>query len=290
MLPVLMYHSVSTVADGPLRRLAVPPALLTEQLVALREAGFTLLGLTEALQRHDADLVARRVSADPVGKRITTDPVGRCINADPVGERIVAVTFDDGYANFLTGGLTALSAAGAKATLYVAVGHLGRGPASWMGQRGEELGPLMDWSGVAEVVAAGVEIGSHNMIHVPMDVLPRPLMARAIDDARRRLQDRTQTPVPSFAYPHGYHDRAVRAAVARAGHESACEVGYRRYRGVGRRYAIPRLLIGPDHRPADVVALVSGAVPWLMPTVKRVAQPAWRLARRAANLADVRLT
>jgi hypothetical protein len=116
------------------------------------------------------------------------------------------------------------------------------------------------------------------------------LVARSVDDARRVLQDRTQTPVPSFAYPHGYHDRAVRAAVARAGHESACEVGYRRYRGAGHRYAIPRLFIGPDHRPADVVALASGAGPWLVPAVKRVAQPGWRLVRRTANLAGVRLT
>jgi peptidoglycan/xylan/chitin deacetylase (PgdA/CDA1 family) len=264
VLPVLMYHSVSTVASGPLRQLAVPPALLADQLVALREAGFTLLGLTEALRRHQAD---------------------------PVGERIVAVTFDDGYANFLTGGLAALATARARATLYLAVGHLGRGPASWLGRRGAELGPLLDWSGVAEVTASGVvEIGSHNMMHVPMDILPRPLMARAISDARHILQDRTQTPVASFAYPHGYHDRAVRAAVARAGHESACEVGHRRYRGVDHRYAIPRLLIGPDHRPDEVVALVSGAAPWLVPTIKRVAQPGWRLVRRVANLAGVRLT
>jgi peptidoglycan/xylan/chitin deacetylase (PgdA/CDA1 family) len=139
-----MYHSISTVTGGPLRHLAVPPALLTDQLVALREAGFTLLGLTEALRRHDTD---------------------------PVGARVVAVTFDDGFANFLTGGLAALAAARARATLYLAVGHLGRGPASWLGRRGEVFGPLMDWSGVADVVAAGVEIGSHNMVHRPMDVL-----------------------------------------------------------------------------------------------------------------------
>jgi peptidoglycan/xylan/chitin deacetylase (PgdA/CDA1 family) len=98
MLPVLVYHSVSTVDKGPLRSLAVPPALLAEQLVALREAGFTLLGLTEALRRHDAD---------------------------PISERLVAVTFDDGYRDFLTGGLAARAAARAGATLYLAVGHLG---------------------------------------------------------------------------------------------------------------------------------------------------------------------
>lgn len=263
MLPVLMYHSVSTVASGPLRQLAVPPALLADQLVALREAGYTLLGLTEALRRHDAG---------------------------PAGERVVAVTFDDGFANFLTGGLAALSAANARATLYLAVGHLQGGPASWMGRRGEVLGPMLDWSGVAEVVAAGVEIGNHNMVHVPMDVMPRRQMVEAVVQGRRVLQDRTQTPVSSFAYPHGYHDGPVRSAVARAGHESACEVGHRRYSGTGRRLAIPRLLIGPDHRPADVVSLVERGGARLVPALKRAAQPGWRLARRAASLAGVRLT
>lgn len=262
MLPVLMYHSVSTVPSGPLRELAVPPALLADQLMALRQAGFTLLGLTEALRRHEAD------PAEP----------------------IVAVTFDDGYVNFVTDGLDALAAAAAQATLYLAVGHLGRGLASWLGRRADELGPLLDWAGVAEVVAAGVEIGSHNMVHVPMDVLPRRLMAREITDARRILQDRTGTPVRSFAYPHGYHDRAVRSAVARAGHDSACEVGHRRYRGFGHRLAIPRLLIGPDHRPADVVALVTQGGPVLVPALKRAARPGWRLVRRTADLAGIRLT
>jgi hypothetical protein len=38
--PVLMYHSVSRVARGPLRSLAVPASLLREQLVALTSSGY----------------------------------------------------------------------------------------------------------------------------------------------------------------------------------------------------------------------------------------------------------
>jgi peptidoglycan/xylan/chitin deacetylase (PgdA/CDA1 family) len=262
MLPVLMYHSVSTVEDEALRSLAVPPALLAEQLAALRDAGYTMLGLTEALARHDAD---------------------------PLGQRLVALTFDDGFDDFRTAGLDALDAAGATATLYLAVGHLG-GPAGWLGTRAGLFGPLMGWSGVADVVRAGVEIGSHNLVHTPMDVLPRVVMARQVRDARRQLQDRTGTPVPSFAYPHGYHDRAVRDAVVRAGHASACEVGHRGYPGDGHRYAIPRLQVTPDHSPGDVVALVATGGPTLGPNLKRAAQPGWRLVRRAANRVGVRLT
>jgi peptidoglycan/xylan/chitin deacetylase (PgdA/CDA1 family) len=260
MLPVLMYHSVSTVAAGPMRPYAVPPALLADQLVALREAGYTLLGLTEALARHDAD---------------------------PVGERVVAVTFDDGYRDFLSGGLAALRAAGARATLYLPAGHLG-GPASWL--RRHDVGPLMSWAEVPEAVADGlVEIGNHNMVHIPMDLLTERSLVAGIRDARLRLQDASNQPVSSFAYPYGYHDLTVRRAVAAAGHTNACECGDRRYAGGGRRFAVPRLRVGSDHSPSAVVDLVSGGGPRLMPAVWQVSQPAWRMVRRAADLVGVRL-
>lgn len=262
MLPVLMYHSVSTVLSGRLRTYAVPPALLADQLVALRETGFTLLGLTEALRRHDVD---------------------------PIGERLVAVTFDDGYRDFLTGGLTALRVARAGATLYLSPAHLGGKP-TWLGSRAGQLGPLLDWAALPEIVAAGVEIGNHNMVHVPMDVPPVPDVVRSVRDARWLLEDRAGVPVRSFAYPHGHHDRPVRTVVARAGHTSACEIGLRRYSGAGRRYAIPRLRITADHSPSEVVALVAHGEPRVVPALRRAVEPGWRAVRRTAALAGVTLT
>ncbi len=119
-LPVLMYHSVSTV-DGHLRELAVPKDRLREQLGALADAGYALVGLTEAL--HDN------------------------------GTRAVAVTFDDGYVDFLDG-LDVLREVGATATLYVCPGHIGDRMA---------LGPLLSWDQVREVAAAGIEIGNHSL-------------------------------------------------------------------------------------------------------------------------------
>ena len=56
-----MYHSVSTVPDGPMRPFAVPPALLREQLSALAGAGYRLVGLTEALERGHVEKPAHWV-------------------------------------------------------------------------------------------------------------------------------------------------------------------------------------------------------------------------------------
>src|SRR5690242_21615454 len=107
-----MYHSVSAVG-GPMRDLAVPPALLREQLQALAEAGYRLVGLTEAL-----DLLAAGSTA-----------------------KLIAVTFDDGYRDFLTEGVPVLKETGAGATLYASVGHLG-GTAGWLGESAPDFGPM----------------------------------------------------------------------------------------------------------------------------------------------------
>jgi peptidoglycan/xylan/chitin deacetylase (PgdA/CDA1 family) len=278
-LPVLMYHSISDVARGPAADMAVPGPLLAEQLAALAGAGYRLMGLTDALTA-----VRRRADA-----------------------RVVALTFDDGFRDFLTEALPVLAAASANATLYQAVGHTGR-EASWMGPAAGDFSRLLTWSELRTVAAAGVEIGSHGMVHHPLDVLPRRQVEVEVRTSREMLRQKLQVPVASFAYPHGYHSGAVRAAVARCGHVSACEVGRRLYhppagppRGPARAsdtrrartvaLAIPRLHVTRRHSGEDVVRLVRDGGSRLEPLVKHIAGPGWRVVRRfARDTLGVRLT
>ncbi len=253
-LPVLMYHSVSDVADGPLRSLAVPPARLREQLAALQDAGFALTGLTEALHRK---------AAEPTAK-------------------IVGVTFDDGYLDFLTAGVPVLHELGAGATLYVSVGHIGHSAAHMATTN--TFGPLLSWDQVREVGAAGVEIGNHSLIHEPMDVLTRDSLERQVSTSKERLEQECGTPIPSFAYPHGYNNRRVRGSVAQHGYTNACEVGRRLYQpGTDNVFAIPRLQITPDHSGAQTLDAVLTGGPALVSHLKRAAQPGWRATRWTAQ-------
>jgi peptidoglycan/xylan/chitin deacetylase (PgdA/CDA1 family) len=251
-LPALMYHSVSAIG-GPLSDLAVPASRLTEQLTALTAAGYRLVGLSQALDLLDAGCT----------------------------DRLVAVTFDDGYRNFLTAGVPALEAAGAKATLYASVGHLGD-RAGWLGRWSPDFGRLLTWEELAEVAAAGVEIGNHSLIHHPLDVLPPDRLHEEIVRSHDELEQRLQLQVRSFAYPHGYNGRRVRDEVRAAGHDNGTEVGRRLHRPGEHRFAVPRLQPTPEHTGADLVELVSDGGPQLVPVVKKLAQPAWRVARRVA--------
>ncbi len=259
-MPALMYHSVSAVG-GPLRDLAVPPKRLAEQLTALTDAGYRLVGLSEALDLLDAG---------------STD-------------KLLAVTFDDGYRDFLTEGVPALADADATATLYASVGHLGQ-QADWLGRWAPDFGPLMTWSELSEVADAGIEIGSHSLVHHPLDVLPRAQLRAEITRSHDELEQRLGREVRSFAYPHGYNGRRVRDAVRAAGHDNATEVGRRLHRPGERRFAVPRLQPTPDHTGADLIALVSGGGSALIPQAKRLAQPAWRMVRKAARRAGRTLT
>ena len=251
-LPALMYHSVSAIG-GPLGDLAVPPSRLAEQLTALTAAGYRLVGLSEALDLLDAGCT----------------------------DRLVAVTFDDGYRNFLTAGVPVLRAAGANATLYASVGHLGD-RAGWLGRWSPDFGRLLTWDELAEVAAAGVEIGNHSLIHHPLDVLPPDRLHEEITRSHDELEQHLQVKVRSFAYPHGYNGRRVRDEVRAAGHDNATEVGRCLHRPGEHRFAVPRLQPTPAHTGADLVDLVAGGGSQLVPMVKKLAQPAWRVARKVA--------
>ena len=264
-MPALMYHSVSAV-DGPLRDLAVPPERLAEQLAALTAAGYRLVGLSEALDLLEQSLLEQSSTG-----------------------KLIAVTFDDGYRDFLTQAVPALAAVGARATLYAAVGHLGE-HADWLGADASAFGPMLSWDELAEAAAAGIEIGNHSLIHHPLDVLPPAELREEIVRSHDELEQRLQVKLRSFAYPHGYNGRRVRDAVRSAGHDNATEVGRRLHSPQEHRFAVPRLQPTPDHTGADLVALVAGGGSPLVPKLKQLAQPGWRVVRKAARRTGRNLT
>jgi peptidoglycan/xylan/chitin deacetylase (PgdA/CDA1 family) len=253
-LPVLMYHSVGSGASKAFRRWQVDPGLFAEQLDALVTAGYRLTGLSAALDAPDS--------------------------------RTVAVTFDDGFTDFTTAAST-LVAAGGQATLYVPTAHVAS-KASWMAGYREASLRIMDWAELAEVAAAGIEIGAHGHAHLELDIMSPSVMWADIVDSRRLLADRLGGPVRSFCYPFGYHSRRVRAAVATAGFASACEVGYGLHPWSGDPLAVRRLIVTGDTQPQEMLRLVTEGQDSLTMQLRRRTRTPWRLYRAARRLAERR--
>ncbi|KOU67275.1 polysaccharide deacetylase [Streptomyces sp. MMG1533] len=208
---VAMYHSVGDCSDDPYR-ITVAPERLESQLAWLRRRGLRGVCLRE--------LFAARARGE--------------------GRRLVGLTFDDGYADFLEHALPALHRWNFGATLFVLPGRLG-GVNSW-----DALGPrkpLLTADGIRRAAFEGVEIGSHGLTHVDLTRADDVTLKAEVADSRSRLAELTGAPVDGFCYPYGTVDERAVAAVRAAGYAYACAIDPGPLTGP---HALPRLHIGQN--------------------------------------------
>lgn len=133
----------------------------------------------------------------------------------PPDDDAVALTFDDGFANFRTEGLPLLVELGLPATMFVVTDRVGLDN-GWDGRDypGVPRLPLMTWDEVAELPESGVELGGHSRSHPDLTALLPGELADEVHLCAEELASRTGTRPRAFAYPFGAYDEAVVAEVA----------------------------------------------------------------------------
>ncbi|MER5551838.1 polysaccharide deacetylase family protein [Streptomyces sp. NPDC002793] len=186
---ILTYHSVSDPTDDPYG-ITVSADRLDEQLTWLRRRGLRGVGMSALLRARAA------------------------------GERgLVGLTFDDGYADFLGEALPVLLAHRCTATVFVLPGRPG-GSNDW-----DPLGPrrpLLTEEGVRGVASAGMEVGSHGMLHRDLTVLSDEELRQETWGSRDALHHVLGQPPAGFCYPYGTADRRVVESVREAGYAYGC--------------------------------------------------------------------
>ncbi|MEV6011813.1 polysaccharide deacetylase family protein [Streptomyces sp. NPDC051976] len=209
---VLMYHSVGDCRDDPYL-VTVSPDRLGRQLAWLRRRGLTGVGVGELLRAR----------------------------AEGAAARLVGLTFDDGYADFLDLAVPLLRRYGHTATVFVLPGRLG-GANDW-DQEGPRK-PLLTADGIREAAAAGMEIGSHGLLHQDLTAEATPddaVLTAEVADSRALLRDITGTAPAGFCYPYGALDPRALHAVRDAAYTYACAVTPGPLTGP---FALPRAYIG----------------------------------------------
>jgi peptidoglycan/xylan/chitin deacetylase (PgdA/CDA1 family) len=201
-----MYHGVERVADDPFG-LFVPPAVLAAQLRTLAGLGLRGVSLGEL-----AEATARGEAAGLVG-----------------------LTFDDGYRNVLTEALPVLLDCGVTATVFVVSSLLG-GENVWDPPPRHRL---LDAGEVAQLAAAGMEIGSHSRTHARLTTLDATRLHDEVAGSRAALADVTGELPRTFCYPYGAADAATVHAVRLAGYTAGCAV--HRVPGLPDDLAAPRV-------------------------------------------------
>jgi peptidoglycan/xylan/chitin deacetylase (PgdA/CDA1 family) len=154
-------------------------------------------------------------------------------------EASVVITFDDGFANFYEMAMPELARYGFSATVFVISGHVG-GRNDWAAPPpGLGLRELLTWPQIAELSAAGIEIGAHTQTHKDLRRLPAREVEAEVVNSRQEIESRLGRPVESFAFPFGGVSRESLAVVRRE-FRAACTTVLQRA-GDEATHELPRL-------------------------------------------------
>ena len=179
-LPILMYHSISDDAESGVHgyyRVTTSPARFREQMLWLKDHGYTTVTLEDGLNRL---------------KIKPSDPV----SADR--DRNAVLTFDDGYLDFLTHAWPILAEFGMTATVFLPTAFIGNQPKTFKGRE------CLIWPLVRELHDQGISFGSHTVNHVQLHGLNWAGILKELSDSRHCLEDQLGHPVHDFAYPYAY--------------------------------------------------------------------------------------
>jgi peptidoglycan/xylan/chitin deacetylase (PgdA/CDA1 family) len=193
-LRILFYHRVADASDP----LAIAPSRFAEQMELLRAEGYRAVGVVEAVA-----LLAR---------------------GDPV-DRVVGLSFDDGYRDVAEQALPVLERCGFRATVFVAPSVIdGTATFSWYARQP----PVLSW---AEILAldggSALSFEAHTLTHPNLTAIAEDDARREIAGSKVALEERLGRPVTAFCYPAGLFGARERRLVADAGFQAAttCEPG-----------------------------------------------------------------
>ncbi len=216
-VPILMYHAIAEPLASHEAAYTTPPAAFAEHMRTLRDHGWHTLPLGELLTHWEWGQTPSQPTA--------------------------VITFDDGFQCLYHTALPIMNHYGIRASAFLIAGHLHGTAASAtvlpIGTR-----PVLSRQHVRELVAAGIEIGSHTLRHPDLRTLSAAALRTELQQSRAVLEDLIGQPVESLAYPRGHFNRAVHTAVMAAGYRAACATLPGRNTASTDRFALRRIQIG----------------------------------------------
>lgn len=187
---VLCYHRIEGKAGGVL---SIEPALFEEHMQKIKDLGLSVISMKDFLawRRGEKSIPAKSV----------------------------LITIDDGYQSGYEVAWPILKKYGYPFTMFVYLKYISTG------------GKAITWEQLAEMRDAGVDIGSHTISH--MDLRRKPSKASGtyeewltaeVAKSREVIEEKLGIRCVTIAYPFGYHNAAVNAAVKAAGYEAGFTV------------------------------------------------------------------
>jgi peptidoglycan/xylan/chitin deacetylase (PgdA/CDA1 family) len=238
-LPILMYHGINDRLGTrhPYFELNTSVAVFRDQLQTLSARGYRTVNLE--------------------------GPLSLTASEDATADRKVAITFDDGFADFYDNALPILAEFGFAAIVYVVTSFT-------KDQRLSKDGAtFMSWPEVRELPRYGVRVGSHTVSHCKLYKMSRQQASEEVRCSKETLEDKLGAPVTSFAYPYAFpeHDKEyvafIRECLQMYGYENAVSTIIGTVGMQNDPYRLPRLPVNTFDDDALLHAKLDGGYEWL---------------------------
>jgi peptidoglycan/xylan/chitin deacetylase (PgdA/CDA1 family) len=239
-LPILMYHSISDRREpgiSPYFGTTTSPAVFERQMIFLRDNGFRAVTISEAMtalrDRHAGN------------------------------EKLVAITFDDGFRDFYDLAFPILKRLRFTATMYL--------PASFISDSRKNFKEkeCMSWRQVRELRNEGIAFGSHTLSHPRLYELRWKEIETELARSKEQIEDELGERVNDFAYPYAFpqQDRpfAVRfsALLKAQGYDTCVTTMIGRARAGDDPFRLKRLPLNDWDDDVLLAAKLNGAYDWL---------------------------
>lgn len=180
---ILMYHSVSDAPETGVRpyyKLNTTPRQFEAQMRFLKESNCDVVSLRDVAWAAAAGENAPRAR--------------------------VAITFDDGYRDFLEAAYPVLKNYGLQASVFLPTAFIADTALRFKGKE------CLTWSEVRELHKAGVHFGSHTVSHPQLHSIGFPEVEREVRESKLAIEQKLGFEVDSFSYPFAFpeHDRGFR--------------------------------------------------------------------------------
>lgn len=234
-----MYHSISEAAEEgvhPYFRLNTSPQQFALQMDALEASGWEVVPLSS--------LLAPKAPCQP-------------------GQRRVAITFDDGYEDFLTHAFPMLKKRGFPASVFLPTEYISKHARKFNGRR------CLTWEQVGELSKAGVQFGSHTVTHPQLYSLPATSQDEELRRSKAEIENRLGIAVEAFSYPFAFpqHDARfcahLRAILEDCGYRYGVSTILGRVRQDDDRFFARRLPVNTLDDARLLRAKLEGGYDWL---------------------------
>lgn len=222
-VPILMYHYVSEPppdADIYRQDLSVTPAQFESHLRALHDAGYQTVPL--------ADLLSHLATGQP-----------------QLPAKSVVLTFDDGYVDNYDNAFPVLQRYGFTGTIFVITDFVD------MQRTG-----YANWEQLAEMHAAGIDIGSHSRDHSNLAGRDVDFLVWQALGSREMIESRLGFTPRLFCYPAGQYDDLTLQVIRSADFWGAVTTQQGVMHGSDAPFELTRVRVRGSHTAADVLRLL----------------------------------